>query len=398
MMHNKSRKLLTTTGNSAQFWLLCILIVSVTRETLYFFASDVVYLNPIDYLLFAVASPYLLVVFRRSDSYTKFMVLVLLGLTVMGGQIGHWQAGNLFIADNIAKFLFPIILIMVTASHQIKLNAFQIKATVVIVSIFALSGILRVFAPQSNTSLTEFRHSTAYLIAGVTLIIWVSQLKFSTKLMISPFLVFPLLLLDVATATISLGIFISLEVSNKWKAGRLLSLALGLTVVFFVVSTRTDLFNLDSDGLGLLGSGRVAAWQDGISNFLSHGAFEQLFGQGSGSSFQFWGVWWWSEKDIHSDFLRVLIENGLIVFIVLLVTLYGVNRRLQNRNSTASSVLLSAIVTSVISNGVFGRPYASILWVFALIIAGQTSRPDNELTKSSEVFERPRLNRQKPTL
>lgn len=377
----------------AQISLICMLLIASVREVLYFFAPEAASLNPIDYVLFVVAMPYIGIVFRRSNQFTKRFSFALVASFVVFGVIAQLQLGNTFSFENMLKVLFPLLLVIVTAGYTLRLSPSQKRTIVFVIFVFIFAGELRIFGSQGAVTITEVRHSTAYLLIGVAIVIWVSNIRTSAKLILLPALLFPLAFINVATAAIALGVFFTLELAARLRLSSFSKTALVTVIVVLVVFTRVDLSTIKSNEFGLLGSGRVAAWQDGISSFLSHGIYDQLVGQGSGSSYQFWGVWWWAQKDIHSDFLRILIENGLVVFGVLVIGFVMMNTKLQRTFPVASSIFVSAAATSIISNGVLGRPYATILWVLALVVAGQKIQTESSESKSVEVSELPTLSR-----
>lgn len=357
----------------AKFSLFAILGIAVTREMLYFFSPEVAALNPIDFALFAVSLPYLLFCLMRGDKYIKRLSIALVATTLSVGIFGQLELDNSFYIESVLKFLFPVLLVLVSVGFQIPLSGYQLRAVYVFVFLFAAAGEIRIFGSQSSVTITEVRHSTAYLLIGVAITIWVSPLRMSIKALCLPLLVLPLLFINVATAAIALGVFFMLEAANKLNINKLSKFMLVAAVIIGIIFTRVDLLTIKAGEFGLVGSGRVAAWQDGFASFMNHGLYVQIFGQGSGSSYQYWGVWWWAQKDIHSDFLRVLIENGLLVFLVLIVGFLGAYWRLQKSKPQLASIFVSAIATSIISNGVFGRPYACVLWALAFVVAGLTN-------------------------
>ena len=367
--------------------LLAIILVAAIRELLYVLAPESSSLNPVDYLLFAVSLPYLFIAYSYGKAYSRRIVLLLLSISLVVAALGQIQLGHSLDFTTYIKFTFPVTILVLSAGYLLPLRESHIRTIYGLLFLLALAGEIRVFGSQSNVNITEVRHSTAYLLIGVAIVVSVSRISKVPKVLSVAVLIIPLAFINVATAVIALGVFFILELSIFWRLNVAARALLGASVIISVVFTRVDLLNLKAQDLGLLGSGRIAAWEDGINSFFRHGFYDQLLGQGSGSSYQFWGVWWWSQKDIHSDFLRVLIEYGVIVFLVTLAGFLLLYVRLLKIEPTSSSVLASAIAASLISNGVLGRPYAAVLWALAIVVSANASRRKSEEFRDDAAYE-----------
>ena len=166
----------------AQISLILVLLIASVREVLYFFAPEAASLNPIDYVLLVVAMPYIGIVFRRSNQFTKRFSLSLVASFVVFGVIAQLQLGNAFSFENMLKVLFPLLLVTVTAGYTLRLSSSQKRIIAFIVFVFIFAGELRIFGPQGAVTITEVRHSTAYLLIGVSIVIWVSNIRTGAKL------------------------------------------------------------------------------------------------------------------------------------------------------------------------------------------------------------------------
>jgi hypothetical protein len=373
----------------AQWSFVLMVAIASTRELLYYFAPDAELLNPVDYALFLISIPYLLLAFRLSPRSVKIIIFILSFLGVVVTALGQIQLGNNLDNTNAIKTLFPIVLIILGLFSDMKLSRLQLRLTYLLLVLLAISGELRIFGGSTAVSITEVRHSTAYLLIGVAICVWVSKLRLAQKVFVEAVLIVPLFLINVATAIIGFGIFVLLEVANRLNWGTAIRASLFGLIVLAVLYSRVDVSNIKVSEIGLLGSGRVAAWEDGLSSFASHGFYSQIFGQGSGSSFRYWGVWWWAQKDIHSDFLRILIENGLLVLSTLVVSVFYLVVKFGKVQPRTVAILLSAISTSIISNGVLGRPYATVLWALAGVIWFNSAQSTDTKFKDGEVSEKP---------
>lgn len=371
----------------AAYSLTAMLYLALVRETSYYFSQDTVNLNPIDYIFFVVSIPFLAFGFLKSPKMVRTALITLCFFALFSGIISQYQLASEFDPPATVKALFPIAFLLVGINSGLNLGRRQLLLLGFSILSLAVIAAVRLFGINSALQIAEIRHSTAYLLLGLILILFVSRFRMSIKITLFVFLLSFLVQVNVATALIGLLTFLSFQVASYSKLGvisRMIMLGLGATLV---VLTRVDIFRVRSGELGLLGSGRVAAWESGLESFAKHDLYTQLFGQGAGSSFQFWGVWWWAQKDIHSDFLRILIENGFLVLLIVVACFTIGFFTAQTVNSVTSSLLASALITSLISNGVLGRPYAALLWVLAAVLASRKTE-SGTIFQDTVVFER----------
>jgi O-antigen ligase len=81
---------------------------------------------------------------------------------------------------------------------------------------------------------------------------------------------------------------------------------------------------------------------------------EWLFGHGEGSDWIVSEVWWWSAKDSHNDFIRLLNQQGLVglgLVLAMLVTWAGVFPP-----GVAAPLLAALAASTAFSNGIMFRP------------------------------------------
>jgi len=372
----------------ATYSLIAMLCIALVRETSYYFSQETVNLNPIDYIFFVVALPFLAFGFLKSPKWVRTALITLCLFALFSGIISQYQLEREFDPSATVKVLFPIVILLVGMNSGLNLGSLQLILLGFSTLLLAVVAAVRIFGINTALQITEIRHSTAYLILGLILILFASRFRMWIKITFFVFLLSFLVQVNVATALIGLLTFLSFQLASSLKLGviaRISMLGLGATLV---VLTRVDIFRVSSGEVGLLGSGRVAAWESGLESFAKHDFYAQLFGQGAGSSFQFWGVWWWAQKDIHSDFLRILIENGFLVFMIVVACFSIGFYRAKTLSNVTSSLLASALITSLISNGVLGRPYAALLWVLAAVLASRKTE-SSTIFQDNVVFERP---------
>jgi hypothetical protein len=83
-----------------------------------------------------------------------------------------------------------------------------------------------------------------------------------------------------------------------------------------------------------MSSGRVSMWLQKAAILADSSLAEWLFGHGEGSDWIVSEVWWWSAKDSHNDFIRLLNQQGLVglgLVLAMLVTWAGGFRRAWRR-------------------------------------------------------------------
>lgn len=114
-------------------------------------------------------------------------------------------------------------------------------------------------------------------------------------------------------------------------------------------------------------SGRVSMWLQKAAILADSSLAEWLFGHGEGSDWIVSEVWWWSAKDSHNDFIRLLNQQGLVglgLVLAMLVTWAGVFPP-----GVAAPLLAALAASTAFSNGIMFRPQASLVMPLALVAA-----------------------------
>ncbi len=91
------------------------------------------------------------------------------------------------------------------------------------------------------------------------------------------------------------------------------------------------------------------------------------FGHGEGSDWIVSEVWWWSAKDSHNDFIRLLNQQGLLGLGGVLLVLAVWARIFPP--GVAAPLLAALVASTAFSNGIMFRPQASLLMPLALVAA-----------------------------
>ena len=94
---------------------------------------------------------------------------------------------------------------------------------------------------------------------------------------------------------------------------------------------------------------------------------EWLFGHGEGSDWIVSEVWWWSAKDSHNDFIRLLNQQGLVGLGAVLAVLAVWARSFPP--GVAAPLLAALVASTAFSNGIMFRPQAGLIMPLALVAA-----------------------------
>lgn len=167
----------------------------------------------------------------------------------------------------------------------------------------------------------------------------------------------------IATIIFFLGIAISYIKSPK-------ELWISLLIVAMPIAVITIAENFSFDELSSLSSGRLDMYVEKYHQLMKNTGLSWLIGNGAGSDLIETDVWL-VEKGAHSDFITILVEGGifhLMSLIIVLLLLY------QKGGILYQSLLMSSIITSTVSNGIFVRPMAGYLLMIAMVLLFKNSR------------------------
>lgn len=142
-------------------------------------------------------------------------------------------------------------------------------------------------------------------------------------------------------------------------------LGMSLAVIVIVVALLM-VFGLGGFDLTTFSSGRTSVYVERLQLIAQRPWPEILFGTGVGSDSLRSATWWWEEKDSHNDFLRIVVEQGVICVVAVAAILIGSARRLTD---TVQFAVFAALVSgSLLSNGLLDRPLLAVLFVSTLAI------------------------------
>lgn len=121
------------------------------------------------------------------------------------------------------------------------------------------------------------------------------------------------------------------------------------------------------DDLVEVTSGRFSMWLQKIDILANSTLLEWMFGHGEGSDWIVSEVWWWSAKDSHNDFIRLLNQQGVLglgMILAILAVWAG-----AFPPGVALPLLAALGASTAFSNGIMFRPQASLLMPLALVAA-----------------------------
>lgn len=167
-------------------------------------------------------------------------------------------------------------------------------------------------------------------------------------------------------AALAFGVVVVLQRVRMAPVMMFVGLAAVLAVAF--VPLLFGLIHLPSwDEMVEVTSGRFSMWLQKIDILANSSLLEWLFGHGEGSDWIISEIWWWSAKDSHNDFIRLLNQQGLVGLgaVVMILVVWA-----QAFPPGVALPLLAALVASTaFSNGIMFRPQASLLMPLALVAA-----------------------------
>ena len=167
-------------------------------------------------------------------------------------------------------------------------------------------------------------------------------------------------------AALAFGIVVLIQRTRLAPVALFVLLTVGLAVAF--VPLLFGLIHLPSwDEMVEVTSGRFSMWLQKIDILANSSLSEWLFGHGEGSDWIVSEVWWWSAKDSHNDFIRLLNQQGLVGLGAVLAVLAVWARSFPS--GVAAPLLAALVASTAFSNGIMFRPQAGLIMPLALVAA-----------------------------
>ncbi|WP_374246650.1 hypothetical protein [Zoogloea sp.] len=167
-------------------------------------------------------------------------------------------------------------------------------------------------------------------------------------------------------AALAFGAVVLVQRTRLAPVAMFVGLAGVLTLAF--VPLLFGLIHLPSwDEMVEVTSGRFSMWLQKIDILANSTLLEWMFGHGEGSDWIVSEIWWWSAKDSHNDFIRLLNQQGVMGLGAVLAILAVWAAAFPP--GVALPLLAALGASTAFSNGIMFRPQASLLMPLALVAA-----------------------------
>jgi len=219
-------------------------------------------------------------------------------------------------------------------------------------------------------------HTSSYILLSTYFLLFIvyetSQKSFAFKIFLTIYTIFCLYMFmlgwGVRTILLSFSLFHILNYLSKKNFKNPFS---NFLIIFFTIIFLTLVlleFNIIFiENIDLLASGRISMYDEKFSLIRNFTIAEFSFGKGFGSDLIFTEVWWWDTKGSHNDFITIFFENGILFFILFVITLNNIYKLLENE--LLKIIFLTMIATSLLSVGFMARPIPSYLMVLVFLIS-----------------------------
>lgn len=188
----------------------------------------------------------------------------------------------------------------------------------------------------------------------------------------------------VATALLAFSVFIlaravaSPTLRERIGGVRYLLVLIPLAVVLWheQITTHSKL----EVASGRAGNGRVDAWMFRYHLLKERSTAGLFLGSGPNTDRFRTNLWWWDEKDSHSDVIRIAVEYGLVGVALALLWVWVIYRI---SSGAARAVVIASTAAAFVSNAFWERPiHAVLLWyVVALAMTADDRAPKRRAEK-----------------
>lgn len=230
---------------------------------------------------------------------------------------------------------------------------------------FVYAGTVRTFPFWSGLA------NSSFLIAALLIVIALSPLTRFFKVLWVSFGLAVLVGYGAVTAMLMVALFFGgwYFLYRGWKRTWLYIFGVLAVVggVLFRNANSVAGADIDSLGVGAIGSGRLDSWVGRLVEFVERDPATQLFGLGPYSDYQISGLWYWAEKNAHSDIVTILMEFGVLGLGAILFLWISTYRRTSGLTQVA---LLAIALGAASSNTFIDRPAVAVAWGFALYACG----------------------------
>ena len=286
---------------------------------------------------------------------------------------------------NISRTLTPLALIYLLSFQKNIIDHEKLLklgvSLIIIISLLNFYAFIN-FSPEYNRTerfLPSYFggvHTSSYILLSTYFLLFIvyetSQKSFAFKIFLTIYTIFCLYMFmlgwAVRTILLSFSLFHILNYLSKKNFKNPFS---NFLIIFFTIIFLTLVlleFNIIFiENIDLLASGRISMYDEKFSLIRNFTIAEFSFGKGFGSDLIFTEVWWWDTKGSHNDFITIFFENGILFFILFVITLNNIYKLLENE--LLKIIFLTMIATSLLSVGFMARPIPSYLMVLVFLIS-----------------------------
>ena len=286
---------------------------------------------------------------------------------------------------NISRTLTPLALIYLLSFQKNIIDHEKLLklgvSLIIIISLLNFYAFIN-FSPEYNRTYRFLPsyfggvHTSSYILLSTYFLLFIvyetSQKSFEFKIFLTIYTIFCLYMFmfgwGVRTILLSFSLFHILNYLSKKNFKNPFS---NFLIIFFTIIFLTLVllkFNIIFiENIDLLASGRLSMYDEKFSLIRNFTITEFSFGKGFGSDLIFTEVWWWDSKGSHNDFITIFFENGILFFILFVITLNNIYKLLEN--DLLKIIFLVMIATSLLSVGFMARPMPSYLMVLVFLIS-----------------------------
>jgi hypothetical protein len=329
---------------------------------------------------------------RRADRRVGLAIGLLLAFLAMD-LAGTMLGVHGFDLMRVARKFFPLLLGATLIGHarylQSRFLARVASACALVGSAVSDIGGLAYHSDivrlQPFTGGSDGTHSSAYVLVCCMMIVieayLAGQFQLRWVIVVCAICGYTLIGLAVGTAIVMFACYGLLRFWQLSRSAGLRSVAILIVLVGAVVFSiqrinkhNSAQYTGRSTGVDAFASGRLATWDQRLG-FVSERDLGQLvFGAGTGSDSYYSPVWLDAPKDSHEDLITLLLENGVVGYLLLVCCAAAIFVR---AGPDARPLAVGFIAASVISNGLWARPMIWVLFWFAVAIASTTHRVTN---------------------
>jgi hypothetical protein len=319
----------------------------------------------------------------RSKNFLSRLILFQVIFVIISNLIN--DIGLIKSLQNLVRTLLPISLIyFLCFQKKIILHKKLIKLAIGLIFIISILNIYAFinFSPEYNRVIKFLPsyfggvHTSTYILLSTYFLLFTiyqtSHKSLQFKFFLTIYTIFCLYMIiygwGVRTIFLSFLLFYILYyLSTKNIKNPFSNFLIIIFIIIFLTITLVEFNIIFIENIDLLASGRLSMYDQKILLIKNFTITEFSFGKGFGSDLILTDVWWWGSKGSHNDFITIFFENGILFFILFVITLKKIYSLFET--NLTKIFFLTIIFTSLISNGFIVRPMAMYVMVLVFLIA-----------------------------